>query len=431
MLKSPLRLLACAALIALPLAASAQTAATYVGPKLLQKGTNATALAGTGDVTVQVFVKKDGTFSVTKVAKTSNPGNNAAALEIAKSSKYKAALRDGKAVDAYYDYVLTFTGDTAATGTGAMASILATIRAGKYDQAKTDLQAYLQTHPADTQAYTLLGVTNTFGGDPAAAAAAFDKAGPVPEQYKALAVQSYQKYAAAALDQKKYPEAIAAAGHAIDLEPQSAEGYYTRGQAYMGAQNYASAIADLQKARALATAAKMEEKTLGTLAFTLAVAQLHAGLFGEAATTAKDVARIDTARSTQLDKFAYVDVMEAGITLANAGKTADSVSRLEAGAGYFPNDAAALTAEAAYIMAIDKKPDWDRVKAEATKALALDPNEGKADFVLGYAAAQKQDPKTALDYMTKAKASPTYGTDARLAKQIDDALKALNTPAKP
>jgi tetratricopeptide (TPR) repeat protein len=426
MLKFPFRLLACAAFVALPLAALAQTESFYVAPKLMLTGKNTTALAGPGNVTVQVQVKKDGTFAVIKVTKSTNPGDNAAALEIAKSSKYKPATRDAKPVDAFYDYELKFGGDTAATGTGGIATALATIRQGKYDQAKSDLQTYLAAHPDDTQAYTLLGVANTFGGDPAAAAAAFDKAGPVPDQYKALAVQSYEKYAKAALQDKKYSDAVAAADHAIALNPQSLQGYYVRGNAETGMQNTAAAIADLQKARAIASGGKSDDTTTVALSYSLAQAQLAAGQFGEAATSAKDVARLDTTVSNQLTKDEFVAVMNPAIALANAGKIAESVSRLESGAAAFPANAGALTAQAAYIMATDKKPDWDKIKAEAEKALALDPNSGRANYILGIVASQKQDPKTALDYMNKAKATPDYSSDASLAKMIDAGLKQLN-----
>jgi len=99
-------LLACAAIVAAPFAAGAQTQATYIAPKLLSRGANETALAGTGAVTVQVFVKKDGTFSVSKVLKSTNPGDNAAALEIAKSSKYVPATRGGKKVDSLPSEIL-------------------------------------------------------------------------------------------------------------------------------------------------------------------------------------------------------------------------------------------------------------------------------------------------------------------------------------
>jgi tetratricopeptide (TPR) repeat protein len=430
MLKFPFRLVACAALVALPVAAVAQTESYYVPPKLVQPGKNTAALAGPGNVTVQVQVKKDGTFSVIKVTKSTNAGDNAAALEIANSSKYKPATRDAKPVDAYYDYELKFGGDTAATGTGGIATALATIRAGKYDDAKAQLQTYLQAHPDDTQANTLLGVADTFGGDPVAAAAAFDKAGTIPDQYKTLALQSYEKSANAALQQKKFPEAIAAANHAIDLNPQSLQGYYVRGNAETGMQNNAAAIVDLQKARTIAAAGKSDAKTTVALAFSLAEAQLNAGQFGEAATSAKEVARLDTTISNQLTRDEYVAVMNPAIALANAGKISESVGRLESGAAAFPANAGPLTAQAAYILATDKKPDWDRVKAEAEKAIALDPNSGRSDYILGIVASQKQDPKTALDYMNKAKATPDYGTDASLAKMIDNALKQLNAGGK-
>jgi tetratricopeptide (TPR) repeat protein len=431
-LNQPFRLIACIGIAAFgaPLVAGAQTQPAIVAPKLLQRGTNTTAPAGAGDVMVQVFVRKDGTFTVNKIIKSSNAGDNAAALEIAKTSKYRPATNGGQRVDEYYDFKVSFAGDTAAIGNGPIAGILAEIRAGKYDQAKTDLATYLQTNPNDTQAYALLGVANAFGGDPAAASAAFAKAGTIPDQYQTLALQSYEKYADAALGDKKFSDAIDAANHAIAINPNSLQAYYDRAQANMGTQNYTAAITDLQKAHAIALTAKSDDKTMSTLAFTLAVAQLDAGQFGEAAQTAKDLYRNDTTRSAQLDKYAYTAVMDAAITLANAGRIPDSVSRLESGAAAFPNDAGALTAEAAYILAIDKKPDWDKVKAEAQKALDLDPNAGKADFVLGVVASQKSDTKTAVDYFNKAKATPAYGSDPSLAKQINDALTKLNGTSK-
>lgn len=427
-MKLSLGLIASIALVAAPFAATAQTDA-YVGPKLLVPGTNATKSAGKGVVTVQVFVKKDGTFSVNKVLKTTNPSDNEAALEIAKTSKYKAAIRNGKPVGAFYDYALTFGGDNAATGGAPMVAVMASIRAAKYDDAKAQLATYLQAHPDDTQAYTLLGVANGFGGDDAGAAAAFQKAGTIPDQYKAVALQSYSKYATALLDQKKFPEAVAVANHAIELDPNNLQSFYVRGMANYQV-NDAASIADLQKARSIAAANKADDKTLASLSFNIAMSQLDAGQFGEAATSAKDAARLDPPKGVQLDNYAYAAINNAAVTLANSGKTADAVSRLESGANAFPSAGPRLLGQAAYIMATDKKPDWKKVSVEADKALALDSTEGRANFMRGVAAAQQSDPKEAQTYLVKAKASPSYGTDPALAKQIDDTLKQLNVPAK-
>jgi len=253
MLKFPSRLLVCAAIVAMPVATSAQTATatTYTPPKLLVRGVTSAAPGGNGSVTVQIFVKKDGSATVNKVFKSTNAGDNPAALEIAKTSKYKAAMRNGKPVDAYYYYVLSFGAEPVAAATpngSGTGPALAAIRAGKYDDAKALLQTYLQGHPGDTEAYTLLGVASTFGGDLPGATAAFDKAGTIPDQYKALAEQAYEKNAGALLDDKKYADSITAAGHAIDVNPQSLQGYYVRGVAEANMQNDVAAIADLTKA---------------------------------------------------------------------------------------------------------------------------------------------------------------------------------------
>lgn len=428
-MKHLIRLLACAALVAVPLAARAQTAPTYVGPKLLERGTTALAPGGDGSVTVQVLVKKDGSSQVIKVIKSSNAGDNAVALDIAKNSKYTPARRNGEKLDAYYDYLLNF-GQQAAAGVGGTASALAAIRAGNYADAESQLKSYLQTHPDDANANTLLGVADEFSGDYPGATAAFDKSGTVPDQYKLLAEQAYEKQARASLDAKDVPAAIALATRAIALNPQSLQGYYVRGNAYIMQPDSTAAIADLQKAHAIAVAAKGDDKELATISFSLAIAQLNAGQYGEAATTEREFSRVDGSMATQFDKNAYVAVSNAGITLANQGKIDDSVSRFESGANAFPAAAADFYAQAATVMATDKKPDYDKVTAEAQKALALDPKSGRANYILGIAAANKKDPKGALDYINKAKASPGYSSDPALAKQIDDALNKLNSASK-
>jgi TonB family protein len=430
-LKFPLGLAVSIALVAAPLAAQAQSAGDgYAPPKLLTPGTNSSASAGKGTVTVQVMVKADGSFKVGKVLKSTNPSNDAAALEIAKSSKYKPAYRQGKAVDAFYDYQLTFGGDVAATGGEGMKSALASIKAAKYDDAKTQLNAYLQTHPGDQQAYTLLGVANGFAGDAGAASMAFEKAGPIADQWKSVAIQAYAKYASTQLDQKKFTDVITYAGKALELDPNNLQSYYVRGIAYANTQNDAAAITDLNKAKTIAAANKADDKTMAAIAFNLAVTQFDAGQFGEAATSSKEAVRLDPSKSAQLDKYAFVTVNNAAVALANAGKTADAVARLENGAAQFPTAAGPLMSQAAYIMATEKSPNWKKVGDEADKALAIDPNDGRGNYIRGVSAAQQQDTKAALTYLNKAKASPTYTSDPAFAKQVDDVLKQLNTPAK-
>lgn len=68
------------------LAAGSPTSNSYSPPKLVKKGTNKSVVAGAGSVTVQVYVNKDGTFKVQKVIKSTNHGDDQAALEIAQTS---------------------------------------------------------------------------------------------------------------------------------------------------------------------------------------------------------------------------------------------------------------------------------------------------------------------------------------------------------
>lgn len=423
-------LLAGAALASLPQAVGAQSAPADGPPALLTRGTNTAVLAGKGDVTVQVFVKKDGSFNVIKVLKSTNAGDEPAALEIAKTSTYKPAVRNGRTTDEFYDFALSFGGDTAAIGSGPLATALNAIHAGKYDDAKAILAAYILAHPDDTQAYTLLGVADGFAGDVAGSAAAFAKVGSIPPEYKALAAGSFTKNATALLDAKNFPSAIDFANHAIALDARNVQAYYVRGIAYANAHDDAAATADLKMALATGADVKADDMSMGLISYNLAVVQLQAGSFDDAVATARILARFDTARRAQLDKTAAAAYNNDAVALANTGKTADAVSRLEAGAKAYPAIAGTLIAEAAYVMASDKKADWVKVRAEADKALAIDAKNGRAAFVGGLAAARLNDTKAALDYMNKAKASPAYGSDISLSKQIDEALKTLNPPVK-
>ena len=423
------RLIASVALAALPLSAFAQTASAYTPPKLVKAGESATPVPGPGIVDIQVFVKKDGTFTVSRIIKSTNAADNAAALEIAKTSKYKPAVRDGVAVDGYYDYTLALGGasviDQTTPATGPNAHAYDLIRQGKYADAATELQTYLQAHPGDVQASTLLGVADAFGGKDDDAAHAFDAVSAVPDQYRSLASQAYSKHAENALNAQKYDDAMAAATRVIALAPDSPQGYYVRGVANENQGHYEAAVPDLQKALDLSKSGKADDKSLANIGFSLAVAQLNSGAYDAAAATAKDVVRIDPTQQPKLQQFAYVAVSNDAIGKANAGKIPDAVATFEAGAATFPASAANFYSQAAYIMLASKSPDYKKVKAEADKALAADSGNGRALFVNAIVASQAGDQKTALADMNKAKTSPLYASDASFAKQVDDNLKKL------
>jgi len=424
------RLLVSLALTAVPLGALAQTSAAYTPPKLVKQGTPSTSPAS-GSVTVQVYVKKDGSFNVTRILKSTNPADNGAAIEVAKTATYKPALRDGKPVDAYYDYELVFGGPVSASSSseklsGPMGDAFALIRNGKYAEAKTSLQSYLSAHPGDVEASTLLGVANAFAGDADDAAIAFDSVPNVPQQYHTLAVQAYATHAANMLTAQKYPEAGSAATHLIALDPQSPEGYYVRGLANADQKNFAAAVPDLQQALTLTKAAKQDDKSLTSVEFNLAIAQLNSGAYDAASATAKDVAQLDPLQAPKLQQAEDVAISNDAIASANAGKLDAAVAKFEAGATVFPALAGEFYGQAAFIMLTAKSPDYKKLKAEADKALALDPTNGRALFVDAFVSANVGDNKAALSYMNKAKLSPLYASSASFAKQVDDNLKKLS-----
>ena len=106
------------ALAACPGGAGAQTSTYYTPPKLIKQATTSVPIAGNGAVTVQVFVRKNGAIGTVTVKKSTNHSDDAAALDIAKNSIYKVALRDGKPIDAYYTMALKFNGSSVINDTG-------------------------------------------------------------------------------------------------------------------------------------------------------------------------------------------------------------------------------------------------------------------------------------------------------------------------
>ena len=412
-------------LVSLPLAASAQTSQFYSPPKIVKQGANTTPLAGSGSVTLKVFVHKNGSVGTVEVEKSTNHGDDAAATEIAKTSTYKPGARDGKPIDAFYTMSLKFSGNAVQADTGAgsgdMAQANALVRAGKYDEAKTHLQAYLTGHPGDKDAQALLGVADFYLKDAAGASAAFDAAGTIPDRLKSVAANAYADAAVDALKAKNNDQAIAFSDKALALQA-NVNTLYIRGTAYANSGKYASAISDFEKAKAQAQSGKSDAATMNAIDSGLVTAYLFGGQTDKGIALAKDVKRRDPS-NTRVDEAMAGYYNQQATTAMQAGKKDQAVAMLEAGAQAVPSRAAALYLQAANILSSGTSPDWKKVKAEADKALALDPNEGHANFIAGVALANSGDKTGAIPLIQKAKANA--GSDAKLLTDADAALKQL------
>jgi len=430
----PLTVFAALSIGALPLAAVAQIDTSYQPPKLLSRGTNTNAVVGAGSVKIKIFVHKSGKAdAATKVSSSTNPGDNAAALEIAASSKYTPGTRAGKPVDAYYTFVLKFAGADGGASVGddssnaTLRKVAALERTGNYALAKTELADYLKTSPSDKDANLLLAVASAFTDDAPTAAAAFDKSGTIPDKYRTLAARAYTNAAAAASRNNMPDVAAGYATKSIAITP-SADSYNIRGMSEYVQKKYDTAVPDLEKAHELAISQKATPKNIAIIGTNLAAAYSAAGETDKATAAAKDVLAIDPNNSVIQDVLANAYSDRADV-LVKAGKRADAVAQLEAGAVALPARSAALYSSAAVVLSNDTKVDWKRVKAEADKALAADPADGLGNYLTGIALANQNDRPGALAFFTKAQSSPKAATDADFQKRVAQAIKDT-TPAK-
>jgi tetratricopeptide (TPR) repeat protein len=425
-----LAVLASFAALAVPVAAYAQTGTFFVPAKILSKGTSTTPIAGKGTVTLKVYVPANAKIDVSKitVTKSTNPGDNQTAIEVAASSKYKPAFRDGKPTFSFYTFVLSFSDAGASLSDDSSSADLkkysAMLNAGNYAGAKAGLVDYVKTNSTNPEANTLLGVAAYYTQDYAGAAAAFDKGGTIPQKFKVVAADAYTKGATQSLRDNALDAAATYAGKAIEIAP-SAESYNIRGNVEISQKKYDAAAADIEKARGLYLQGKPDNAQLAKLDGNLAAAYLGAGQSEKGLAAAKDAAKLDPSLESVQYSIAQYYNDKANVAL-RAGNVPEAVTQFEAGAVASPSHAVSLYGNAALTLAKAAKPDWKLVKAESDKALAIDPNDARANYTAGLALASDKNPKGALPYFTKAQAAAKNGTDSELITQIDVAIKQVN-----
>lgn len=212
------------------LPALAQYSSEFTPAKLLQQGKTSTSIAGSGTVVVQVQVNADGSHKAIKVIRSTNSGNNAAAMEIAQSSSYRPAHRGSTPVTSFYDFTLRFNGKLVvqnATDEGGSAptggsvspeasQVAALIRRGDYAAAKSKAQAELLNSPGDESLRQMLGIAAYNSSDFTTAAEAFDKVPSIGSQYKPIAADSLAT-AAVKMAQDNPTQALAYAQKAVTL----------------------------------------------------------------------------------------------------------------------------------------------------------------------------------------------------------------------
>lgn len=401
----------------------------YEPPHLLKQGTATSPISGNGTVVIQVLVNPDGTFKVQKVVKSTNKALEPVALEMAGSAKYAPATKGKKKIVAFYTYTLKFVGNSASSSdpatSGQMATFTNQIRSGKYADAKAGLTAYLEAHPSDVPAATMLGVADTFLDDYSGAAAAFDKVQKIPSQYVPVAARAYGGAAEKALGAKDGAAAMAAAKRAYELSPGVAT-LNVLGTAQYMSKDYTSAAKSFEDARTQAAASgKFEPKQLATITSNLVSTYVDAGDIDKAVGLLPDIKKYD-ASNTAGESY----VVNYYLTKAKDAQAAKNLPQAAAiydkAAQVGPTYAVVMyTNEASTLYQVTPKPDYKAVKAAADKALAIAPGDGGANLIAAYALVSDGKAADAKPYIDKADAAAKSTGDKALADRVAQLTKQL------
>jgi tetratricopeptide (TPR) repeat protein len=419
------------AAVAAPLWAHAQPAPSgYVPPKLVKPGKSTTPLGGPGKVIVKVLVYANATFKVIEVLKSTNHADDAAALEIARTGTYKPALKAGKPQTAFYDYELSFTASGASAGQSSANTPLdeaeRQLRTNNFSGAETALTGYIAAHPGDQRAETDLGVAYAFSGDPTQAVAAFDKGGPVPDNYKVVAGKAYADYAIVEYKAKDNDLALAAAKKAVALAPALGT-YNTLGLAESATGDFTAAAADLEKARALGASTNAGVKDRAQVDINLVSTYLAAGNVDMAKTVAAEVAQLDPTQAASAQSFIANYLVKQAQGQETKSGTADAAGTLEAATQSLPTQAVMLWSQAAILyLEVKPTPDNAKAKADADKALAIDPNSALGNYAAGIALARQGSRKEALVFLGKADAAAKTSGDTRVATLSEAAIATIS-----
>jgi len=361
----------------------AQYASEFSPAKRLAAGTTSQPIGGKGTVIVQVQVNPDGSHKAIKVIKSTNPANNAAAMELAQTATYRPAHRGPKAVVSFYDYTLKFTAKGVASDSadsGALGQIRAMIRSGNYPMAKTKAASYVLSNPGDSQGRVLLGLADYYAGDNPGAAAAF---AAVPTIDKRFAVVAAQAFASAAV-------AIAA------TNPNLALSYGTKAYALDKGTNslFALGVAQLNSPGKIADAVVSLKKARDD-AFALKTTDLKSKINLDSALLSAYQKNNDSANAQivateikALDPTSTIPGRVLGNAFLEQARAQRTAKNYDAAAALYDQAAAAgdpvvavtADAEAAFTLQSEAKPDYAKVKAYADKAIALKPDDALANY---------------------------------------------------
>lgn len=414
--------------------ASAQYANEYSPPKLVHQGSTSKSIAGSGQVIVQVQVNADGTHKATRVLRSTNSGDNVAAMEIAQTSSYATARRGKTPVTGFYDFTLRFHGGSVAGAGGLSAANLGgvkgqiddLIRAGNYNAAMTKAQGALANNPDDPVLNSELGAAQFFLNNDVEAASAFDKVPNTPKEFANVAAQAYQ-LAAAKLATSNPTLAVKYGQKAVQMAPNGGS-YFALGTAQLQSGNASTAAESLKKSRDLAFAdPKTDVKSRVAIDSQLMQAYMQSGDSASAANISNEIKKLDPG-SDAAQVIMGNQYMSKGNDDSKSGNHQQAISDYEKAAqvGGSKQSVTAYAAAALEVSHLDK-PDYGEMKGYADKALAVDPNDALALYAEGIAeygqyvtGGSTNGPlkQSAVDMLNKAKSSAQAAGNSSLVSNI-------------
>jgi tetratricopeptide (TPR) repeat protein len=412
--------------------ASAQYANEFSLAKVITKGTTSQPIAGSGEVTVQVQVNADGTHKAIKVIKTTNSGDNAAAMDIAQNSTYKPAHKGTTPVTSFYDFTLKFNGKSVSTDVSASDTtaqqVDALVRAGHYDDAIAKANAGLASSPNDAELTQLLGVAQYYNKDSLTAAQTFEKVTTINKTFQPVAASAYAE-AAVKVSTSDPAQSLAFAQKGTSLQPDSPNNQFALGVAQLSNGKYADAITTLKP-----LPAKVSDKSVK-----LAIdRQLLSAYLGNNDSSGADSVAAEMKALDPSGTEAQAAIGAHYLTQGNAAMQAKDYKEAlkaydQAAAAGDPKVAVTASLGAAFALLQQDKPDYDQAKDRALKAVAGDPDNAQANYAAGmsfdgiystvsHAAADKEK---ALDYLKKADDEAKAAGNTSLSAQIESQIKQI------
>ncbi len=409
----------------------AQYANEFTIAKVIKQVTTTQSIAGSGTVEVQVQVNADGTHKVIKVLKSTNPGDNAAAMEIAQTSTYRPAHKGKTPQTSFYSFKLRFNGKVVANQSDTSApggsSIEGLIRGGKYSQAIAKADMALLNSPGNPQLLQLLGAAQFFSGDDASAASSFGKVPSITKQFSQVAANAFAN-AAVKLSATDPAQSLAFAQKAVALNANS-NSNFALGVAQIANKQYADAIATLKPVRDKAP----DTKTKLAIDRELLTAYLASNDTAGADALAAEMKQLDPNGNS-----AAVAIGGYYISQGNAAMQAkdfDAALKAYEQAAGVADPKVSVTGDQGATLAVLSmpKPDYTKAKDYATKWVTATPDDPQANYYAGIAYADfsgnvshnSGDRTQAVTYLKKADTLAKAAGNVGLSLQIENQLKAI------